>query len=192
MQQQYIDLTFALAQPPREDLSGGWYRITEAKEKGTSKRVLELNHKHYAHMLDKIQAFPIQFKNLCVDALTLARKSTEQLPAMSPSIVLCNYYRPDSEGLYWHRDNSIQERKSAQKGTPVVSVSIGDSCTFEYKLEREDKEESVRLNSGDILIFGGPARLVWHSVTAILPNTCPKELRMPEKGRINLTYRSWD
>ena len=67
---------------------------------------------------------------------------------------------------------------------------------------------TVRLESGDILLFGGEARDILHSVDTIHENTCPRELmelqaemtplapsaawraRPPAQSfRMNLTYR---
>ena len=58
--------------------------------------------------------------------------------------LLLNYYEPHSQGLTWHRDNSTSERKSAQKGRPVLSVSIGDSCDFGYKAQYDDEDQFVK------------------------------------------------
>lgn len=46
----------------------------------------------------------------------------------------------------------------------------------------------VRLESGDVLVFGGPARLLWHGLSRVLPNQRPKGLVMAP-GRLNLTFR---
>jgi len=152
---------------------------------------LQLTSGDHGVMLEKIQAFPPQFKQLCVDIMTIGQKYSTSLPPMKPTLVLVNYYQENSKGLYWHRDNSLQEKTSARKGIPVVSVSIGDSCDFEYKMESDDPAQTIRLNAGDVLIFGGPSRMIFHSVTKIYPKTTPKELSMPQPGRINLTYRCW-
>jgi alkylated DNA repair dioxygenase AlkB len=58
----------------------------------------------------------------------------------------------------------------------VLSVSIGDSCDFGYKAEYDDDEQFVQLDSGDVLVFGGPARLIVHAVTKIHPGTSPAGL----------------
>ena len=47
---------------------------------------------------------------------------------------------------------------------------------------------SVRLDSGDVLVFGGPARLLFHAVTRIHARRRPKGLHLIP-GRINLTFR---
>ena len=95
-----------------------------------------------------------------------------------------------------HQDDS-ESADSLRRGAPVVSVSIGDSCEFAYCDERPDdtaaaapaaRPRSVRLDSGDVLVFGGPSRLLFHGVTKILPQRRPKELRLAP-GRLNLTFR---
>lgn len=94
---------------------------------------------------------------------------------------------------------SIQDRdespESLEKGLPVVSFSIGDAAEFLYGDEKDvDKAENIVLESGDVLIFGGKSRRVFHGVTAIKPNTAPKALLEATNlrpGRLNLTFREY-
>jgi alkylated DNA repair dioxygenase AlkB len=83
--------------------------------------------------------------------------------------------------------------ESLQRGAPVVSFSVGDSAEFCYGKERElTKAEKVILDSGDVLIFGGPSRMLFHGVTRIIPKSAPKELLERTNlrpGRLNLTFR---
>jgi len=79
-------------------------------------------------MLEKVQAFPPQFKQLCVDLMSVGHQHSNSLPTMEPTLVLVNFYQENSKGLYWHRDNSLQEKKSAKKkGTPVC-ICINRRC----------------------------------------------------------------
>ena len=88
-----------------------------------------------------------------------------------------------------------ESRESLQKGLPVVSFSIGDSANFLYGDERNVKEaKSVILESGDVLIFGGESRHVFHGVPSVLPNSAPKQLLRDSclsPGRLNLTFRQY-
>jgi alkylated DNA repair dioxygenase AlkB len=88
-----------------------------------------------------------------------------------------------------------ESEASLVKGLPVVSFSIGDSADFLYGDQRdEDKAEQVKLESGDVLIFGGESRHVFHGVSAIHPNTAPKTLLEETNlrpGRLNLTFREY-
>jgi alkylated DNA repair protein (DNA oxidative demethylase) len=98
-----------------------------------------------------------------------------------PESCLINYYGPTAKlGLHQDRD----ERDFA---APVVSLSLGDTCLFRIGgLKRSDPTRTVRLASGDALVLGGKARLVFHGVDRIIPGT---STLLPEGGRINLTLR---
>ncbi|XP_030968737.1 uncharacterized protein LOC115989207 [Quercus lobata] len=115
------------------------------------------------------------------------------LPWMSPNICLVNYYSENGRlGLHQDCDESPD---SLAKGLPVVSFSIGDKADFLYGDQRDvDKAEKVVLESGDVLIFGGKSRHIFHGVTAIHPNSAPKSLLEETKlrpGRLNLTFRQY-
>jgi alkylated DNA repair protein (DNA oxidative demethylase) len=80
-----------------------------------------------------------------------------------------------------------QDRDEAELAAPVVSISLGDSCSFRYGgLHRADPAKALELLSGDVVVMGGPARLVFHGVDRIYPGTSDL---LPYSGRINLTLR---
>ncbi|XP_014504188.2 uncharacterized protein LOC106764415 [Vigna radiata var. radiata] len=117
----------------------------------------------------------------------------EVLPSMTPDICIVNFYTNDGKlGLHQDRDES---KESLRKGLPVVSFSVGNSAYFLYGDERNPKKAtSVALDSGDVLIFGGESRLVFHGVSTIFPNSAPKELMKDSRlspGRLNLTFRQF-
>jgi alkylated DNA repair protein (DNA oxidative demethylase) len=56
-------------------------------------------------------------------------------------------------------------------------------------LRRRDPVESLMLESGDVFVFGGPARLRYHGVTRIVRGTAPLSLGI--EGRFNLTFRQY-
>ncbi|KAG9143270.1 hypothetical protein Leryth_010196 [Lithospermum erythrorhizon] len=115
------------------------------------------------------------------------------LPPLTPDICVVNFYSKSSR-LGVHQDKN-ESKESLRKGLPVVSISIGDSAEFVYGDQGDvDKLEKVVLESGDILIFGGRSRLVFHGVTTIKPDTAPKVLLEETNlrpGRINLTFRQF-
>lgn len=88
-----------------------------------------------------------------------------------------------------------ESEESLRKGLPVVSFSIGDSAEFLYGDSRDvDGAEKVILESGDVLVFGGKSRHVFHGVSSILKNTAPKPLleeSQLQDGRLNLTFREY-
>ncbi len=48
------------------------------------------------------------------------------------------------------------------------------------------RQGSLRLRSGDVLVFGGPARLAFHGIDRVMAGTSGL---VPGGGRINLTLR---
>jgi alkylated DNA repair protein (DNA oxidative demethylase) len=98
-----------------------------------------------------------------------------------PEACLVNFYEPDAKmGLH-------QDRDETEFGAPVVSVSLGDQCLFRVGgVSRNDPTRSFRLSSGDVFVFGGESRLVFHGVDRIYPGT---STLLKNPGRINLTLR---
>jgi alkylated DNA repair protein (DNA oxidative demethylase) len=106
----------------------------------------------------------------------------------APDIALINFYGADGRmGLHQDKDES---RASIEEGAPVVSVSIGDTARFLFGgLKRKDPVETFMLESGDVFVFGGPARLRYHGVSRIAPGSGPPALGLD--GRFNLTFRKY-
>ena len=98
-----------------------------------------------------------------------------------PEACLINYYAADAKmGLHQDRDEDDFD-------APIVSFSLGDSAVFRIGgTERGGKTQSLRLHSGDALVFGGPARLVYHGIDRILAGT---STLLGSDGRVNLTLR---
>jgi DNA oxidative demethylase len=108
--------------------------------------------------------------------------------AFVPDIGLINFY--DSDGRMGLHQDKDEGAASIAAGAPVVSISIGDSARFLFGgLKRRDPVQSLLLTSGDMFVFGGPARLRYHGVSRIVPGTAPAALAMT--GRYNLTFRQY-
>ncbi|AXC49113.1 alpha-ketoglutarate-dependent dioxygenase AlkB [Paracoccus suum] len=101
--------------------------------------------------------------------------------AQAPDSLLVNLYRGRARmGLH-------QDRDEADFGQPVVSVSLGDAALFRIGgTERGDPTESVWLNSGDVLVLAGSARLAFHGIDRIREGSSNL---VPGGGRVNLTLR---
>ncbi len=98
-----------------------------------------------------------------------------------PDACLINYY--DAQA----KMGAHQDRDEIDFSAPIVSVSLGDSCRFRYGGDsRRGPTEAIRLDSGDILVFGGPARKMFHGVDKVLAGT---STLLAPPGRINLTLR---
>ncbi|XP_051130704.1 uncharacterized protein LOC127251147 isoform X2 [Andrographis paniculata] len=151
----------------------------------------------------KPPAIPSEFASIVSRALddshALIRRDNETidakevLPKISPDVCIVNFYATTGRlGLHQDRDESAA---SLDKGLPVVSISIGDSAEFLYGDNRDvDRATCEKLESGDVLIFGGESRHIFHGVRAILPDTAPPpllEITNLRSGRLNLTFRKY-
>ncbi len=101
-----------------------------------------------------------------------------------PDCCLVNYYGPMA------RMGMHQDRDEADFTWPVVSISLGDDGLFRIGGDtRGGRTESVWLQSGDVVVMGGEARLKYHGLDRIRPGT---STLLPGGGRINLTLRVVD
>ena len=112
--------------------------------------------------------------------LALGAASACDFPHFVPDACLINRYTAGAR-LTAHRD--ADEQNFAQ---PIVSVSMGLTASFAfYGLTRGGKGTSVGLLDGDVLVWGGPSRLVYHAVRPIKPGVHP----LTGAFRYNLTFR---
>jgi alkylated DNA repair protein (DNA oxidative demethylase) len=113
-------------------------------------------------------------------ALARGAAALAGFPDFVPDACLVNRYSPGAR-LTAHRD--ADEQNYAQ---PIVSVSLGLPASFAfYGLTRGGKGRSVALVDGDVLVWGGPSRLVYHAVRPIKPGMHP----VTGGFRYNLTFR---
>lgn len=98
-----------------------------------------------------------------------------------PECCLINLYRGGARmGLH-------QDRDEQDFAAPVVSISLGDTAVFRIGgLDRKGPTRSLRLNSGDVCVLGGPARMAFHGIDRVLEGS---SRLVPGGGRINLTLR---
>ena len=98
-----------------------------------------------------------------------------------PDACLVNLYRAGARmGLH-------QDRDEADFSLPVLSVSLGDTAIFRLGgLDRQAPTRTLRLASGDVCVLSGDARLAFHGIDRILPNS---SRLIPGGGRLNLTLR---
>jgi len=120
-------------------------------------------------------AMPPAFLDLAVRAAAEAGFSD-----YDPDACLINRYVAGAK-LSLHQD-----RDEKDAWAPIVSVSLGLPATFLWGgRRRSDPVRRLRLESGDVVVWGGPARFVYHGVAPL------KEGEHPLTGaaRINLTFR---
>lgn len=98
----------------------------------------------------------------------------------APDACLINRYRPGTR-LSLHQDRN--ERDLLQ---PIVSVSLGLPAVFQFGgATRGERPRRVPLAHGDVVVWGGPARLHFHGVLPLKDGSHP----LLGDCRINLTFR---
>ena len=91
-----------------------------------------------------------------------------------PDVCLINHYQPGAR-MALHQDRDERDFTA-----PIVSVSLGAPATFLFGgLSRKDKPMRIPLAHGDVVVWGGPARLAYHGVAPLRQGA----------DRINLTFR---
>lgn len=98
--------------------------------------------------------------------------------------VLLNWYKPgDSLGMHI-------DRTEKALGRPVVTISLGSDAIFQVGgLDKTEPVEEMTVISGDVYVFGGQDRLMWHGVKKVYDATLFDTLGMRTPGRISLTIR---
>lgn len=91
-----------------------------------------------------------------------------------PDACLINCYAPGA------RMSLHQDRDERDFTAPIVSVSLGAAATFLFGgLRRKDKPRRIKLEHGDVVVWGGPVRLAYHGIAPL----------RQDGRRYNLTFR---
>ena len=112
----------------------------------------------------------------------LAREAAARagFPGFDPDACLINRYEPGA------RMSLHQDRDERDLSQPIVSASFGLPATFLLGgATRAERASRLVLEQGDVLVFGGPARLRFHGV---LPLAAGRHARLGA-ARVNLTFR---
>jgi alkylated DNA repair protein (DNA oxidative demethylase) len=113
---------------------------------------------------------------------TLARAAADKagFPGFTPDACLMNRYAPGAK-LSMHQDRDERDLRA-----PIVSVSLGLPAVFLWGgAKRADRAHRIPLAHGDVVVWGGPARLHYHGVLALKDGEHP----FAGASRINLTFR---
>ena len=98
-----------------------------------------------------------------------------------PDACLINRYEPGAR-LTMHQDKNERDYTA-----PIVSVSLGLPAVFLFGgLRRKDRPQRMRLESGDVAVWGGPTRLAYHGVAPLADSDNP----LTGRCRYNLTFRT--
>ncbi|MCA0303640.1 MAG: DNA oxidative demethylase AlkB [Proteobacteria bacterium] len=166
--------------PFRHMTTPGGYRMSVAMTGcGTASWVSDRSGYRYACRDPETRqawpAMPAVFRTLAGTAAAEAG-----FAAFDPDACLVNRYDPGTK-LSLHQDKD--ERDLSQ---PVVSVSLGLPAVFQFGgPRRADRPRRVPLAHGDVVVWGGPARLAYHGVLVLKDGTHP----LTGARRFNLTFR---
>ena len=114
--------------------------------------------------------------------LNLAQRAAAEggFAAYNPDACLINRYRAGAK-LSLHQD-----RDEKDAWAPIVSVSLGLPAVFLWGgKRRSDPARRLRLEHGDVVVWGGPARFVYHGVAPLKDG----EHSLTGATRVNLTFR---
>ena len=118
---------------------------------------------------------PGEFESLAADAAAEAGYG-----GFVPDACLINRYEPRAK-LSLHQD-----RNERDMDAPIVSVSLGVPASFLFGgPRRSERPRRLRLEHGDIVVWGGPTRLAYHGVEPLDDGVHPAT----GQYRINLTFR---
>lgn len=113
-------------------------------------------------------------------ALASRAADSAGFPPFEPDACLINRYEPGAR-LSLHQD-----RNERAFDAPIVSISLGVPGTFLWGgVTRSERPRRLRLCHGDVVVWGGPARLTFHGIDVL----CKAEHRATGDLRYNLTFR---
>ncbi len=120
-------------------------------------------------------AMPAVFRELAISAA-----DTAGFEGFEPDACLINRYQPGAKmGLH-------QDKDEEDFSQPIVSVSLGLPIVFQFGgLKRSERPMRVPLGHGDVVVWGGPARMRYHGVLTLKAGEHP----LTGGYRYNLTFR---
>jgi DNA oxidative demethylase len=120
-------------------------------------------------------AMPATFLELATTAAEAAG-----FGGFTPDACLVNQYEPGA------RMSLHQDKDEDDLSAPIVSVSLGLPAVFLFGgMRRADAAQRLWLRHGDVVVWGGPARLRYHGILRLDDGQHP----LVGRRRINLTFR---
>jgi alkylated DNA repair protein (DNA oxidative demethylase) len=174
-----LDPVFAAA-PPRRMMTPGGYAMSVAMTNcGEAGWVTDRTGYRY-DARDPVSGLPWPAMPARLRALARRAAAAAGFAGFAPDSCLINRYEPGTR-LSLHQD-----RNERDYAAPIVSVSLGLPAVFLFGgAKRADRPRRIALDSGDIVVWGGPARLAFHGVAPLVDGDHP----LTGRCRINLTFR---
>ena len=135
-------------------------------------------YRYAAHDPHSGRAWPAM--TACLADLAMAAAAQAGYLGFKPDTCLINQYNPGA------RMSLHQDRNERDFAAPIVSVSLGLPAVFLFGTEtRSGRPARYRLVHGDVVVWGGPARLAFHGVQPLAAGSHA----LLGARRINLTFR---
>jgi len=154
----------------------GWhwypYRYSRTRDDGDGGRVVP-----FPPWLGRLAGRAVE------DAATHDVSVADDPDLFDPDVALVTWYGPEAKmGMHADTDEVV--------AAPVVSFSVGATAVFRFghAAGRGRPWVDLLLESGDVVVFGGPARRAYHGVPRLVAGTDDPMLgELP--GRLNVTVR---
>jgi DNA oxidative demethylase len=179
---QDIAALTALAPLRHMQVPGGKQMFVATSNCGTWGWVSDTRGYRYA-ALDPLTSKPWPAMPAHWRALAQRAAAAAGFEGFEPDACLINSYAVGAQmGLH-------QDRDEADARWPIVSVSLLARATFLWGgAKRSDKVYRLPLNDGDVVVWGGPARLHFHGVAPVAQSAVTAAFA-PNTARFNLTFR---
>ena len=176
---QAIEVIVAVA-PLRHMITPGGYRMSVAMTNcGAAGWVTDRSGYRY-HARDPLTGKPWPAMPDIFGDLARRAAAAGGFGNFEPDACLINRYEPGAR-LTLHQDKNERDYTA-----PIVSVSLGLPAVFLFGgLRRKDRPQRMHLASGDVAVWGGPARLAYHGVAPLADGDDP----LTGRCRYNLTFR---
>lgn len=119
--------------------------------------------------------------------LAIAKRAATEAgyPDFKPDACLINRYNVGAR-MALHQDKNEQDFSH-----PIVSVSLGLTAVFQMGgFQRKDKAIKLPLEHGDVVVWGGSARMRYHGILPLKTGMTPPAITPTLNDcRINLTFR---
>jgi len=168
------------AAPLRHMITPGGYRMSVAMSNcGRAGWVTDRCGYRY-DALDPLTGAPWPVLPAAFLSLSRRAAAASGYAGFTPDACLINRYEPGAR-LTLHQDKNERDFTA-----PIVSVSLGLPAVFLFGgAQRTDTARRIRLESGDVAVWGGPARLTFHGVMPLGDG----EDALTGRCRFNLTLR---
>lgn len=168
------------AAPPRHMLTPGGQRMSAALTSCGPLGWISDRAGYRYSAVDPVSGAPWPAMPTPLRALAQAAAERAGFGGFEPDACLVNHYAPGA------RMSLHQDRDERDLSAPIVSVSLGLPATFLLGGDTRDvRPARVPLAHGDVLVFGGPARLCFHGILPIAEDVHPAL----GACRVNLTFR---